>query len=96
MDSIWKRYRNRITNKDKNATENENNSENVVDKETENTFEEYINTDWQKVFFNTKKENELELISEKTTVDANKKMGVFEAIVSKTKIKSGHKVQTYL
>ena len=85
LDSIWKRYRNRITNKDKNATENENNSESVVDKETENTFEEYINTDWQKVLFNTKKESELELISEKTTIDANKKMGVFEAMVSKPK-----------
>ncbi|MFD2908937.1 TraB/GumN family protein [Flavobacterium ardleyense] len=89
LDSVWGNYRKRITNKqqDTNLIEEEfaDVIEPIVAEEKEDKFDEYINTDWQNILFNSKKDEELKIISEKITTDKNTNSTIFEALVSSPK-----------
>ena len=90
MDSVWKNYRKRITKKqlETNYTEDESSEINevvAVQQETENKFDDYINTDWQTILFDAKKDDELKIIWEKITEDKVASSTVFEALVSSPK-----------
>ena len=90
LDSVLKNYRKRITKKqlETNYTEDENSEVTeaiAVDNEKESKFDEYINTDWDKILFDSKKEDELKIISEKITEDKATNSTIFEALVSKPK-----------
>lgn len=91
LDSVFKIYRTRITKKQQETNQFEAEVVTATESETDNPqenankFDDYINTDWQSILFDSKKADEVKIISEKITLDKNSGLAIFEALVSNDK-----------
>lgn len=86
MDSIWKNYKARITKKGKQTDAVDEEIVEISDEvseEIETEFDNYHISNWNELLFGIKKDSELTIISEKTTVDNGTNSHVYEAMVSK-------------
>ncbi len=89
LDSIWKVYRTKITKKNEETNAIDAAISEVVEetkiaeKEVENEFNDYQISDWQPILFDSKRENNLTILSEKISEDKATNSHIFEALVSK-------------